>query len=694
MRLSPTFIFLLTSQLLLCQIQDGVDFTEADISVAVRAESKKVEGRAEYRFIVLKNVDSVFLDARKMKFHKVSLDGNPLSAEVNAENLVIRKKFRKGRQHTLSISYSCFPKEAVYFMGWDTPDLRSGQVWTQGQGKYSSHWTPSFDDMNEKVEFDLNITFDKAYEVISNGRLIGVDEIGDSKTWHFDMKKPMSSYLLAFAIGRFEKKEIQSATGIPIALYYEPKDSLKVEPTYRYTKEIFDFLEQEIGLPYPWQNYKQVPVKDFLYAGMENTGATIFSNTFVVDSTSFNDKNYVNVNAHELAHHWFGNLVTEQSGHHHWLHEGFATYYAYLAEKEIFGEDHFYWKLWETASSLANFSSEGNGEALTDSSAGSLTFYEKGAWALAMLREQVGEENFRHAIRDYLAKHAYRNVTIPDFMGEVRKVSGMGLLDFEDNWLKKSEFPMEMAKAYLVDRYPPIQSYLEIQEILQKKDIGAEELLLAKWEQLSSEQLKYRLVLDYGDQLSHQFLSRLLRREGMKVRQAMAMTIEKVHPKLKDDYETLLMDESHVTKEAALYRLWMDFPQNQNDYLDSTKGIDGLPNKNVRLLWLTLALATTSYARDNKPFIYKELNHHTNPSHHFEIRSLAFQYLQKLGAFSNEALRNLISACNHHVWHFKKSCRKLLKEFLKGVESKERLKSIYPSLNDEEQYYLDKTMGK
>ncbi len=88
---------------------------------------------------------------------------------------------------------------------------------------------------------------------------------------------------------------------------------------------MFDFLEDEIGFPYPWQNYKQVPVHDFFYAGMENTSLTIFSDAFVVDSIGFNDRNYINVNAHELAHQWFGDLVTAKSGEHHWLQEGFCN---------------------------------------------------------------------------------------------------------------------------------------------------------------------------------------------------------------------------------------------------------------------------------------------------------------------------------------------------------------------------------
>ena len=95
-------------------------------------------------------------------------------------------------------------------------------------------------------------------------------------------------------------------------------------------------------MKYPWKIYRQIPVRDFLYAGMENTTSTIFSQDFVVDSIGFNDKNYINVNAHELAHQWFGDLITSQSSKHHWLQEGFATYYALLAERQLFGDDYFY----------------------------------------------------------------------------------------------------------------------------------------------------------------------------------------------------------------------------------------------------------------------------------------------------------------------------------------------------------------
>ncbi|MEM7486218.1 MAG: M1 family metallopeptidase [Bacteroidota bacterium] len=696
MKLGPTAVFFFFVQILSSQTQDGVDFLSAKVFVEPIPQQKQLKGQVTYKFEVLKNIDSIFLDAININFSSVLLDSEKVNYSNNQKSITVKKKFRKGDIHSISLRYLANPKQTVYFLGWDDNNPNNNQIWTQGQGKYTSHWLPSFDDMNEKVEFDLNLVAAPDYSVITNGKLIGKEELFDAEalSWQFDMEQPMSSYLVGFAIGKFDKKTIQSSTGIPIELYYEPMDSLKVEPTYRHTQLIFDFLEKEINVPYPWQNYKQVPVQDFLYAGMENTGATIFSNTFMIDSIAFSDKNYVNVNAHELAHQWFGNLVTEQSGEHHWLHEGFATYYAYLAEKEIFGDDYFYWRLLDTAISLINFSSDGNGEALTNSRAGSLTFYEKGAWALVMLRKRVGDFNFQQGIQNYLKKYAYQNVTISDFMWEMEKASGMKLADFKSVWLEESEFPYETAKSFLIDKNSAIKNYFEIKNTIGNNFDKAETILLGRWNSLNSDDIKYRLVSDYAPNLSANFLGNILKNESPKVRQAVAFSLEKLPAHIRLDFEGLLKDESYKTVESALYRLWTDFPDNQTTYLDKTKDIVGLPNKNVRLLWLTLALVSPTYRTDLKPAFFRELNSYTSSEHHFEVRLLAFQFLKNVGAFNDNTLKNLVDACSHHVWYFKKSSRKMLKEFLKRDGNVARLKAIYPSLSQEQQYYLDKTMGK
>lgn len=696
MKLSPIVVFFLFIQLLSGQIQDKIDFVRAEVLIEPTPSENRIKGDVAYYFKVIEDVDSMYLDAVDIDFSMVYMDENKIDYDYNGKKIIIKTKMKKGDNHILEMEYISRPKQTVYFLGWDDGIEGNEQIWTQGQGKYTSHWLPSFDDMMEKVEFDLTIALKQDYSVIANGKLIQKKALPDSKgyLWQFDMQKPMSSYLVGFAVGNFDKKNIQSASGVPIELYFEPKDSLRVEPTYRYTKHIFDFLENEIGVSYPWQNYKQVPVQDFLYAGMENTTCTIFSNQYVVDSTAFVDKNYVNVNAHELAHQWFGDLVTETSSEHHWLHEGFATFYAYLAEKDIFGDDHFYWRLLETAEALKNFSEDDQGEALRNPSAGSLTFYEKGAWALVILKERVGAEAFKRGVKSYLKKYAFKNVAIPDFMKEMQKVSGIDLSSYEETWLQSPDFPYDQAVTFLTENNTSINTYFKLKNKIADLPESTETILKDVWGKLESNKLKEALTLEYGRELSSGFLSTILRAGDLKVRQAVVLSQSKIPIELQTEIEGLLKDKSYATVEAALYRLWTDFPENRYKYLDETDGIIGFPNKNLRLLWLTLALVTPEYNPDSKTLYFDELSRYTGAEYHFETRLLAFQYLKTIGGFTDTILKNLVESCGHHVWHFKKSARKILDDFLRAEGSVERIKKLYPMLSQQEKQYLDKTLGE
>ena len=696
MKLSPIVVFFLFVQFLSAQVQDKVDFVHANVSIEPTPSENRINGNVTYQFDVIEDVSSFYLDAVNLEFSSVFLDDAKIDYDYNGRKITIKKIMEKGDTHFLKLDYVAKPKQTVYFLGWNDGVRNNEQVWTQGQGKYTSHWLPSFDDMMEKVEFDLEIILKQDYTVIANGKLVKQDTLPDDNgyLWQFDMEEPMSSYLVGFAIGDFDKKDIQSSSGVPIQLYYEPKDSLKAEPTYRYTKHVFDFLENEIGVAYPWQNYKQVPVQDFLYAGMENTTCTIFSNQYVIDSTAFMDKNYVNVNAHEMAHHWFGDLVTETSSEHHWLHEGFATFYAYLAEKDIFGDDYFYWHLLETAKALQRFSGDDGGEALRNPNAGSLTFYEKGAWALVMLRDSVGEEAFQRGVQNYLNKYAFKNVTIPNFMEELEKVSNINLEGFEKLWLQNSNFPYEIVVSFLEQKNASIKTYFELKNKIAKQPEKTETILKRAWKRLKSNQLKENLVLNYGDKLSTDFLDDIIKSEDLKVRQAVILSQNKIPVELQTAVEGLLNDKSYTTIEAALYRLWTDFPQNRSKYLNETDGITGFPNKNIRLLWLTLALVTPEYNPDSKALYFDELSGYTGSEHHFETRLIAFQYLKSIGGFTDTVLKNLVESCSHHVWHFKKSAREILNAFLQSEGNTARIKGLYPLLSQQEKQYLEKTLGE
>lgn len=693
MRCFQFALILIFTSSLFAQRQTAVDFTRVFAVLIPDPLEKEITGNVIYEFDILKDVDSVFLNAVNMKFTAVEMPKEQFRYNYENNLLILTKKFEAGQSYSFMVTYSTKPKQTVYFSGWDDTIKGNEQIWTQGQGKYTSHWLPSFDDMNEKAEFDISIIADKGHQVISNGQLTAVDSIYEyQQKWNFDMHKPMSSYLAAFVIGDFDKKVIQSKSGISIELYYEPKDSLKVEPTYRYSKEIFDFLEEEIGVAYPWQNYKQVPVQDFLYAGMENTSCTIFSNQYVIDSTAFVDKNYVNVNAHELAHQWFGNLVTEESAEHHWLHEGFATYYAYLTEQHLFGDAHFYWKLYDTAKTLHNLSENGDGEALTNPNANSLTFYEKGAWALVLLKERVGEAAFKTGTKNYLHRHQYQNVTISDYLRELELASNKDLSSYRKTWLESEEFPWQEVSTFLKQHDHSLKLFFKMKETTKDTTVFDEKKLKRFWKKELPTGFKKQFMLDYGSQISDSSLSKILKSETVEVRQAIALMKTQVSDKLKKDFESLLSDKSYVTQEVALYKLWEAFPEHRTHYLNETEAIIGLPNKNVRLLWLTLALITPDYEPSKKQVFYQELNTYTAEHHHFEVRQQAFQYLYQIQALSDEALKNLIQALDHHVWQFKKSCRNLIRTLAKNTASKSRLLQLNKTLNEQEQKALLKIL--
>ena len=652
----------------IAQEKSATDFKHLKAEIAIIPQKGAVSGELLYTFDVLAPTDSIFIDARKMTFQKVLLNGKKVPFKNDGKRLWLTQKIGKSANNLLEIVYSANPQQAMYFIETKPEgEEQEFQVWTQGQGKYTSHWLPSFDDLNEKVEFDLSFLYKNGKTLTSNGVLVDSVAINDSLTrWNFDMKKPMSSYLVAVAAGDYEIQEITSEGGVPIKLFYPAGKEELVEPTYRYTTDILDFLETEIGVDYPWQNYKQIPVQDFLYSGMENTGTTIFSDIFLVDSVGFYDRNYVMVNAHELAHQWFGDMVTAASGEHHWLQEGFATYYALLAEKEVFGEDYFYWKLFQSAEELKQMSDQGKGEPLIKQGTSSLTVYQKGAWALHILNELVGKPAFDLGVRNYLIKYAYGNVTTEDFLTEIEKASGIDLSKFRKDWLEQAAFQGSEALESL-KRSEFIRNYLEIAALKQlpleaKKEL-LERALNFPVNDYIGQEVVHQLSLEEASAVTNLY-KKAFESNNLYVRQAIAFSLQQIPQELKTEYESLLNDNSYMTREAALINLWMNFPEERLRYLSKMEGVEGFSGKNIRTLWLALSIATPGVEESKKEDYLKELSSYTAPHQRFQLRKNAFGYLFQLNAFSSKNVRDLLEASRHHNYRFREFSKELLKQVL------------------------------
>ncbi|WP_417599693.1 M1 family aminopeptidase [Owenweeksia hongkongensis] len=453
MKIRFCFLFLLGAIRFLSA--QSIDFTHLHVFLELDTNESAVYGKVQLAFKADSATDSIYLNGVNMEFEQVQMN----NAEVNfgSDNKGIWLWPEELLDsNSISIKYTAHPRRGMFFIGWnDETGLSRRQVWTQGQGIDNHHWVPHFDEQTDKLITEIEVLFDSKYEVISNGSLVSKEEEGEQIRWHYKMTKPHSSYLMMLAIGKYELKKTVSKSGVSLWQYYYPDREEDYKWYYYKNEEIFNFLEKEIGVPYPWGNYKQVPVQDFQHGAMENTTATIFGDFFLVDEVAFNDRNYTYVNAHELAHQWFGNLVTATGSDEHWLHEGFATYYQWLSEKHLYGQDFFDWERYKAAQMVFE-ASKIDTVPLGNGKAGSARFYQKGAWVLQMMNTRLGKENFDRVMKSYLKRNALGLVTTDSLNQAIYDVTAKDFQIFFDRWVRTAGEPevkviaTEAGKGYLL----------------------------------------------------------------------------------------------------------------------------------------------------------------------------------------------------------------------------------------------------
>ena len=422
-----------------------IDITKMKVEVSFVPEEGLVKGKVSHAFIVLqKKVDSIFFDAPDIKILKASINQSPLAYTQIKTGIWVKpsKALTWDQTGIIEFEYEAHPRKGIYFIGWNVPENKEHnpfavrkQIWTQGQGIDNRNWIPMYDDMNDKFITETVITFDKNYEVLSNGLLQSKTlNSNNTYTWHYAMTKPHAGYLLMLGIGHYAIKQTKSAHGVPMNLYYYPEFADRAEATYRYSEQMVDFLERQTGFAYPWESYSQIMVQDFLYGAMENTTATIFGDFFNVDERTYLDRNYVGVNCHELTHQWFGDCITARDGRDTWLQESYATYFQKMLSRELYGDNEYNWQR-RGEHNTALEASKKDRNPIRFSGAGTARVYQKGSSVISMLSYVLGEEQWQRALNHYLKTHAYANVETNDLQQAIQDKLGIDLSWFFEEWL-------------------------------------------------------------------------------------------------------------------------------------------------------------------------------------------------------------------------------------------------------------------
>jgi len=428
------------------------DALHLKLRVTLDWEKREVAGTVSHSFRALRNLRSLTLDSVGIHVLQVTTPGGKaLKFESQPETLRIYldRDFRRGEEIRFTIRYRASPDRGLYFRApdGDYPGIPR-QVWTQGEAIEHRHWIPCFDHPCDKLTSEVIVTAPEGMVGLSNGRLVGdpVPAPGGGRVFHWSQEKPHSVYLIALVVGDFAVWR-DEWEGIPLVAYVPRDQAQNAGRSFAHTADMCRFYSEKTGIPYPWPRYGQVCVRDFVVGGMENTGLTLLTDQTLHDATAALDVESLGLVAHELAHQWFGDLVTCKDWAEIWLNESFAVFFENLYVEELRGWDEgVYDRMLDGEKYLEEARNEYRRPLVTYRyrSPGDLFdahTYPKGGRILSMLRYVLGDERFFAGIRLYLKRHAYQTVETSDFREAMEDASGSSLRWFFRQWIHRGGHP-------------------------------------------------------------------------------------------------------------------------------------------------------------------------------------------------------------------------------------------------------------
>lgn len=428
--------------------------------------------------------DSLVLDAKAMVIHEVALEssGSKKALKYTYDNKILKidldKTYNRNQDYTVYIKYTARPNEVeqagsaaisdakgLYFVNAQGKDPdKPIQIWTQGETESSSAWFPTIDKPNQKTTQEIFMTVPAKYVTLSNGILKDSKPEGkDLRTDHWVMDKRHSTYLFFMGVGDFAIVK-DKWKNIPVDYYVEKEYEPYAKGIFGLTPEMIEFYSTKLNYAYPWPKYAQMIGRDYVSGAMENTTATLHGEGANQKAGDLIDENkWEHTIAHELFHHWFGDLVTAESWSNLTVNESFANYSEYLWDEYKYGKDdadyHMMTDVQGYKANPANASKElvrfkyDSREDVFDA-----VTYNKGGAILNMLRRYLGDDAFFAGLTDYLKTNEYGNGEAQQLRLSLEKISGKDLNWFFSQWYYGSGQP-KLSYTY---NYEPVKKEVTV----------------------------------------------------------------------------------------------------------------------------------------------------------------------------------------------------------------------------------------
>jgi aminopeptidase N len=416
----------------------AIDHLALDLDVDL--QGKSVSGTATFDLHAVRDLTSLQFDAFGLEVAGASLlppngqkgEAAETSFANDGEHLDVACRLKRGDKSKVKVRYSVHdPKAGLHFFSPTTKDPTVPlEVYSQGEARFNHYWFPCVDAPCWKQTTELTAHVPAGFEALSNGSLESKKDEGGKTVFHWVQDKPHVAYLVTLAVGKFfvGKDEWR---GKPLLFYVPEKNKDDVGRSFGETKDMIEFFSQKIGVDYAWAKYAQVVVEQFGWGGMENTSATTLNDYTLHDARAHLDFESDGLVSHELAHQWWGDLLTCRDWAHIWLNEGFASYFEALWDEHKNGAQAFEYNMFEKGQRARSEICKqrpivdhfyNDPENVFDD-----RNYPKGSWVLHGLRRRVGDEAFWKAINRYAKAHLYGNVETIDLRRAFEEETGESL---------------------------------------------------------------------------------------------------------------------------------------------------------------------------------------------------------------------------------------------------------------------------